>query len=82
MATKIDIDGTLSEVTPLKLEDWQEAVDGYIELIRIPRHEGHNLMLVNEDGIMLRLAVNKLASQIAGQEIVGPVVLTNNLEFN
>lgn len=58
--------------TPLKLEDAQKLVGGWVELIQLD--EGHQL-LVNEEGLLRKLPPNPLASIIAMRLIVGNAVL-------
>lgn len=59
-------------VTPPTLEEAQAIVGGYVEMVMLP--EGDQ-MLVNEDGLMLKLPLNTVASMIAGRPIVGDVVV-------
>ncbi len=47
--------------TDFKLEELQEIVEGYIELISIPPFY---YMVVNEEGALIKLPVNELASSI------------------
>ena len=56
------------------LEQLQEAVGGNIEPVRVPESD-YVTMLVNEDGGLKDLPINRLASMIARQGIVGTVVL-------
>ena len=53
------------------LQVLQEAVDGYIEAIYI----GNMVMIINEEGRIKNLMHNEVASKIAGQRIVGTVVV-------
>lgn len=54
------------------LEEVQKVVGGYVEVVRLP----HNMkMLVNEEGILMKLPLNLLASQMANQKIVGDVIV-------
>lgn len=72
-------DGTALTLTTEKdapsLEELQGAVGGYIEVVQIPAMSGV-LMIVDEEGRMKGKAVNAIASEIAGTEIVGDVVIT------
>ncbi len=72
-------DGTALTLTTEKdapsLEELQGAVGGYIEVVQIPAMRGV-LMIVDEEGRMKGKAVNAIASEIAGTEIVGDVVIT------
>ncbi len=76
MAQLIKTDGTITTVTPANgkkftLEELQGFVDGYIEPVRL----GKNTMLVNEEGLLNELKANYEASILAGQAIVGDVVI-------
>jgi len=66
---------TIKKVTDKKeeisLESAQNAVGGYVERVVCP--DG-SILLVNEEGLLHGLPVNKEASAIAGQTIVGNVI--------
>lgn len=71
--------GVDEKVTVLKqpkekftLEELQEAVKGYIELIYL---SGNRVMVVNEEGRLKKLSNNLLASFEAKRQIVGDVVV-------
>lgn len=51
----------------------QEAVDGYIETVYIKCFK--SMMIVDEDGSLKQKPINERATMIAGQKIVGSVVL-------
>jgi hypothetical protein len=58
------------------LEQLQEAVGGYIEVV--PGHLGEAeglLMLADEEGLMKGLPINQMASMMAGRVLVGTVVV-------
>lgn len=55
-----------------RLEALQYAVGGYIETIPL----GHGaLMIVDEEGRLKGLARNRIASLVAGMDIVGPALI-------
>ncbi|QDP63905.1 MAG: hypothetical protein Unbinned3992contig1000_19 [Prokaryotic dsDNA virus sp.] len=54
------------------LEECQQAVGGLIEAVYL---DDGRLMYVNENGLIVGLPVNEMASQIAGRHIVGDVVI-------
>lgn len=59
-AELIKVDGTRSEIIPkfrfyLTLEEAQDYVGGYIEVIDLPNNK---VMIVNEEGLLLNLPVN------------------------
>lgn len=72
MAKRINTDGTEIELKDAKLKTLQEAVGGFIEHIRL---SDNRVLVVNEEGLLLRLPVNPKASVIADMTIVGDVVL-------
>jgi hypothetical protein len=56
----------------MKFEEMKEIIGGHIETLRLPDGK---LMLMNEDGNMLRLRPNNEATMIAGFKIVGDVII-------
>lgn len=54
-----------------KLKTLQDAVGGYIQTIPIAFG---NTMIVNEEGLLLKLPPNETASKFAGFPVVGNVV--------
>ena len=88
MAQIIKINGEIVQIVPksgseLSLEQLQDAVDGYIELVPIqnPKY-AHKIMFCNEDGIRLGKEINLNASNISGQRIVGNVILCEKGEVS
>lgn len=69
------------DIVPLcmnpSLKQMQDAVGGYIELVRI--HDGQH-MYVNEDGKRMNLPLNDNASLLAGTPIVGDAVVFDRQE--
>lgn len=57
--------------TNFQLEELKEIVGGWIEIVRCPDDW---IMVVNEEGQLLNLPYNPIASLIAGQPIVGDVL--------
>lgn len=55
-----------------KLKEMQDFVGGYIEVIRISPNKQ---MVVNEEGLILKLPLNLIASQLAKRSIVGNVII-------
>jgi hypothetical protein len=87
MAKKIDIDGMESILIDTRLETLQEAVGGYIKPLRFPGGGGY--MIVNEEGLLMKLPVNETATAIASccwprldMPIVGNVVICDEDEFD
>jgi len=78
MAVIIKICGKKENIEPkdekvFSLKELQEAVGGYIELVSI---DDGKLMVVDEEGKLKADAqVNEEASRIAGQQIVGQVLI-------
>ena len=88
MAKIIKTNGEEVTVTPengkeLSLQQLQDAVEGYIELVPImnPAHYG-TMMFCNEDGIRLSKGYNPVASDIAGQSIMGNVIICEQGEVS
>lgn len=72
----IPVDGTPIPVTiDDQLTDLQQYVGGYIEAVHIDEYV---TFWVNEEGIMLDLPVNRLASLLAQRALFGPVVVTGS----
>ena len=61
------------------LEQMQSAVGGYIEFVRITTDGA--MMVVNEDGRLKKLPYNKVASIMAGRNIVGDVLIFSKKEM-
>ena len=60
MALLILPDGTFLENWPCDtLQDWQNAVEGYVEAIHL---RNGDTMLVNEEGMLLNLPINEYAT--------------------
>lgn len=55
-----------------ELEELQEIVGGYIELVYLPNDE---IMVVNEEGLLYNLPYNPKASNYANRPIVGDVLI-------
>jgi len=75
----IAVDGTTTPLARVPgdgawLKALQTAVGGYLELVGIPGLP-HLCLLVDEDGLHKNLAENRSASNLAGQRLVGPVVV-------
>lgn len=69
--------GEIIPVLPSKgvrfsLEEVQKMVGGFVERVRLLERA---VMLVNEEGIPLRLPFNRLASEMVGTDIFGDVVV-------
>ena len=58
------------------LGDLQDAVDGFIEIVRpFGRFGGHLVMVVNEEGLIQDLPANPIGSLIYGDMIAGTIVI-------
>ena len=82
MAKIIKADGTEIAVTPkngkdFKLDELQPIVGGYIEIVYLPGR----FMVVNEEGKLMGLPINGKASFIAGETIVGDVLVCDRKEI-
>ncbi len=68
MALLIVPDGTLLEGWPAdNLEDWTQAVEGYVEAIHL---RNGDTMLVNEEGLVRNLPINEYASSFCDHQHV------------
>lgn len=77
MASLLKTDGTETLVTPANgkkftLEEMQKYVGGYIEIVRGPNS---SKLIVNEEGLLQGLPLNRLASLAANRYIVGDVLV-------
>ena len=84
----IKTDGTIEEITLVdregdndRLKQMQDAVGGYIELLYI-NTKRNEVMIVNEEGLLRRLPVNRRASKLAGQPIRGNVLFGKATEIH
>lgn len=69
----------LPNVSISTLKEMQELVGGYIEFVYT---EKKLVLIVNEEGLIISLPVNQMASEIADQVIVGDVIEVPESEFN
>ena len=60
------------------LEEFQTIIDGYIEVANVSSYE---LLLVDEDGIMKKKSINKIASILAKTNILGTAILIKKEDF-
>jgi hypothetical protein len=58
--------------TDFSFKELQGYVGGYIEIVRLPNNY---ILVVDEEGLLKQKKLNKKASELAGQPIVGDVVL-------
>lgn len=76
MAQRIDIDGSTRELPNSEYNTVREAVGGWLELVHVPGGTSDAVaMYVDEEGLLKGLPQNNAASALAGQRIVGPVVV-------
>tara|TARA_R100000900_G_scaffold32549_1_gene26214 strand:+ start:205 stop:456 length:252 start_codon:yes stop_codon:yes gene_type:complete len=68
----------LPNVSISTLKEMQELVGGYIEFVYT---EKQLVLIVNEEGLIMSLPVNQMASEVADQVIVGDVIEVPELEF-
>ena len=89
MATIIKITGEHENIEPsnssvFTLEELQKAVGGYIETVSVTTGDyAGKLMIVDEEGKLKEDAqVNKEASRIAKQRIVGQVIIIDREQID
>lgn len=86
MATLLKANGeVIYGLTADTLDQKQEAVGGYIQLVPIQDKTEEfrkSILIVNEEGLLQGLPTNEKASILAGQHIVGDVlvVLKDSIE--
>lgn len=73
----INADTTVEAIRPnngtdFSCKELQGYVGGYIEIVRLPNNY---ILVVDEEGRLKNKKLNKKASELAGQSIVGDVVL-------
>lgn len=87
MAKWIKANGTVENIHPVnsggkrpkfKLAEVQGYVGGYVEMVRLSNRE---IMLVNEEGRLHGLPLNRIATDMVGGIIVGDVVVCRMGEF-
>lgn len=69
----ITTDGQLTITAFADLADYQRAVGGYIETVEL--EDGRHDLIVNEEGLIIGLPLNPLASMIGRRPLVGNAVL-------
>lgn len=69
----ITTDGQLTITAFADLSDYQRAVGGLIETVEL--EDGRHDLIVNEEGLIIRLPLNQLASMIGRRPLVGNAVL-------
>jgi hypothetical protein len=82
MARIIKQAGNMEHIKDLSLESLQQAVGGFIEIITpVRQNYSDDRLIVNEEGRLQGLKKNRLASDIAGFEIVGDCVIAHREEL-
>lgn len=81
MARIIKANGEITEVSPangkdFKLEELQTIVDGYIEVIWMPEDK---IMVINEEGKLLKLPVNEKATKIYQDNFCYPDIIVGDV---
>lgn len=80
MATLIKSDGTeIPNVDISALKHQQDMVGGYIEYVYFPTNR---VAIVNEEGRLIGLPYNEVASIVAGCLLVGDVIIVDTNELN
>jgi len=77
----IKSDSTMKDAKPdngnkFTLQEMQYIVNGFIEILRSP---GGNYMVVNEEGLLLDLPINKKATAIYREEFGGKDVIVGDV---
>jgi|TARA_R110000803_G_scaffold56959_3_gene114668 hypothetical protein len=80
MATLLRTDGTQKkDISIVGLKRLQDLVGGYIEVVNLT--DGR-ILIVNEEGLLLKLPFNEQASDLSSRPLVGDVILCKNSELN
>lgn len=80
MATLLKTDGTrVPDVDISTLKKMQEFVGGYIELVYL---NNGMCLIINEEGLLLDLPQNLIATELYGHLIVGDVLYVKPSEIN
>jgi hypothetical protein len=77
MALLITVDGDKTELKDAELSTLQEAVDGFIEVISFPGFD----IIVDEEGMLKSKSINQAGSILAGQVVVGDIVVCRTGEI-
>lgn len=56
------------------LKQLQTYVEGLVEVVRFPNEDGR-IIIVNEEGLLKNMPYNAAASNLVGQDLVGPVLI-------
>lgn len=84
MATHLRANGVTKVIFPqdevFTLEELQGLVGGYIEVVSIPDLKNSKLV-VNEDGQLMGLPVNAMASSLLRQMVAGDAVVVHPDEW-
>lgn len=83
MASKIlACDGTsLTTEDKMTLQEMQNCVAGYIELVRTPNYPS-KVLVVNDEGRLYGDPYNEQASMYAGQPIYGQAILMDRTDLD
>jgi len=79
MATLLKADGSVEKIDDCSLTNLQKLVGGWIELVPYT-HE--HVFVVNEEGGLNSLPINRKASLMAGIRIVGDVIVCEREELD
>jgi hypothetical protein len=76
MATLLKADGSTVHLPQVTFAEAQRLVGGLVEAVRLADHT----ILVNEDGLGLKLPLNLAATALAGQPLVGDALVLDRAE--
>ena len=78
----ITVLGNAVQVNLAGLTEWQLAVGGLVEEVKIQIQSQPCAMFTNEEGLFLCPVINERASEIAGRTIVGDVFILGRTDGN
>lgn len=73
-------EGSASHVEIDGLKDMQRMVGGLIEVVANPEDDFE--VIINEEGLLMNLELNTLASVLTGSRLVGPAILVGKTDWN
>ena len=81
MGMLIYANGEQTAVSPsngtFSLNELQTYVEGFIEIVPI---DDARMAIVNDEGLLKKMPMNPVASQVAGRLLVGPVLIVSPSE--
>lgn len=77
-AIQVNPDGSATHVEIDGLDDMQRIVGGLIDFVANPEDDFE--VIVNDEGLLMNLELNTLASILSGRRLVGPAILVGRAD--